>query len=118
MEIARRLETTKKESSLKPLLINSGEKNEHSNDSTTRYLQRFIRSFSSDYFRHAGDVLAEEAAVLGSAIRHILMNGEHINNKNIILSLVQRLEVTADVVQADVIRKTLEIVVGHTMDDI
>lgn len=72
----------------------------------------------SDYFRHAGDVLAEEAAVLGSAIRHILMNGEHINNKNIILSLVQRLEVTTDVVQADVIRKTLEIVVGHTMDDI
>lgn len=72
----------------------------------------------SDYFRHAGDVLAEEAIVLGAAIRHILIKGEHINNKNIILSLVQRLEVTDDVVHADVIRKTLEIVVGHTMDDI
>ena len=71
----------------------------------------------SDHFRHSGEVLAEEAVVLGSIIRHILMRGECINNKNIILSLVQRLEVTEDIVQADVIRNTLEIVVGHTMDD-
>ena len=46
------------------------------------------------------------------------MRGESINNKNIILFLVQRLEVTEDVVLADVIRNTLEIVVGYTMDDI
>ncbi|HED1421898.1 TPA: two-component-system connector protein AriR [Kluyvera georgiana] len=72
----------------------------------------------SDHFRHSGEVLSEEAIVLGSAIRHILMRGESINNKNIILFLVQRLEVTEDVVLADVIRNTLEIVVGYTMDDI
>ncbi len=72
----------------------------------------------SDYFRHAGDALAEEAMVLGAAIRHILIKGEHINNKNIILSLIQTLEVTDDIVHADVIRKNLEIVVGHTIDDI
>ena len=66
----------------------------------------------SDHFRHSGEVLSEEAIVLGSAIRHILMRGESINNKNIILFLVQ------DVVLADVIRNTLEIVVGYTMDDI
>jgi Biofilm development protein YmgB/AriR. len=72
----------------------------------------------SDYFHHAGEALAEEAAVLGGAIRQVLNKGEHINNKNIILSLVHRLETTTDIVQADVIRKTLEIVVGHTMDDI
>lgn len=72
----------------------------------------------SDYFRHAGDALAEEAIVLGAAIRDILIKGQHINNKNIIISLVQTLEVTDDVVHSDVIRKTLEIVVGHTMDDI
>lgn len=72
----------------------------------------------SEHFRHAGEVLAEEAIVLGSAIRHILVRGESINNKNIILALVQRLEVTTDVVHADVIRNTLEIVVGHTIDDI
>ena len=39
----------------------------------------------SDHFRHSGEVLAEEAVVLGSIIRHILMRGECINNKNIIL---------------------------------
>ena len=32
--------------------------------------------------------------------------------------LIQALETTDDVVTADVIRKTLEIVVGYTMDDI
>lgn len=35
----------------------------------------------SDHFRHSGEVLAEEAVVLGSIIRHILMRGECINNK-------------------------------------
>jgi probable RcsB/C two-component-system connector, global regulator of biofilm formation and acid-resistance len=72
----------------------------------------------SDYFYHAGEILAEESVVLGAAIRDVLQKGEQINNKNIILSLVQTLETTHDIVQADVIRKTLEIVVGHTMDDI
>ena len=43
---------------------------------------------------------------------------QHLNNKAIILWLIQALESTDDVVTADVIRKTLEIVVGYTMDDI
>lgn len=72
----------------------------------------------SDYFRHAGDILAEESVALGAAIRNVIIAGESINNKNIMLALIRRLESTEDVVQADVIRKTLEIVVGHTLDDI
>ncbi|MEW5562742.1 biofilm development regulator YmgB/AriR family protein [Enterobacter asburiae] len=72
----------------------------------------------SDYFRHAGDILAEESVALGAAIRNVIIAGESINNKNIMLALIRRLESTEDVVQADVIRKTIEIVVGHTMDDI
>lgn len=72
----------------------------------------------SDYFRHAGDVLAEESVMLGAAIRSVIIAGESINNKNIMLALIRRLESTDDVVQADIIRKTLEIVVGHTVDDI
>ena len=39
-------------------------------------------------------------------------------SKAIILWLIQTLESTDDVVKADVIRKTLEIVVGYTMDDL
>ena len=48
----------------------------------------------------------------------ILQSEGHLNNKAIILWLIQALETTDDVVTADVIRKTLEIVVGYTMDDI
>ncbi|WP_455428012.1 biofilm/acid-resistance regulator YmgB/AriR [Dryocola sp. LX212] len=72
----------------------------------------------SEYFRCAGDLLAEESALLGSAISNILASEGHVTNKAIILWLVNALECTDDVVTADVIRKTLEIVVGYTMDDI
>ncbi|GAL58135.1 putative two-component system connector protein AriR [Pseudescherichia vulneris NBRC 102420] len=72
----------------------------------------------SAYFRNAGDVLADESAVLGVVVRSILASGGHLNNKAIILHLIQAIETTDDVVKSDIIRKTLEIVVDHTMDDI
>ena len=87
----------------------------------------------SDYFRNAGDKLVDESAVMSLAINSILQSEGHLNNKAIILwlkkekkiaddetvkQLIQALETTDDVVTADVIRKTLEIVVGYTMDDI
>ncbi|MDH8515323.1 biofilm development regulator YmgB/AriR family protein [Klebsiella pneumoniae] len=71
----------------------------------------------SDYFRNAGDKLVDESAVMSLAINSILQSEGHLN-KAIILWLIQALETTDDVVTADVIRKTLEIVVGYTMDDI
>ena len=70
----------------------------------------------SDYFRNAGDKLVDESAVMSLAINSILQSEGHLNNKAIILWLIQALETTDDVVTADVIRKTLEIVVGYTMD--
>ncbi|EIW0288034.1 two-component-system connector protein AriR [Klebsiella pneumoniae] len=69
-------------------------------------------------FRNAGDKLVDESAVMSLAINSILQSEGHLNNKAIILWLIQALETTDDVVTADVIRKTLEIVVGYTMDDI
>lgn len=72
----------------------------------------------SSYFRSAGDMLTEETAVLGAAVRDIVSAGKIINNKSLILSLLEMLECTDDVVKSDVIRKTLEIVVGYTSDDI
>ncbi|MDU2479194.1 MAG: biofilm development regulator YmgB/AriR family protein [Klebsiella sp.] len=68
----------------------------------------------SDYFRTAGDKLVDESAVMSLAINSILQSEGHLNNKAIILWLIQALESTDDVVTADVIRKTLEIVVGYT----
>lgn len=72
----------------------------------------------SDYFRTAGDRLADESLILAEAIRGIMASEGHITNKGLILWLIEALETTDDVVAGDVIRKTLEIVVGYTMDDI
>ncbi|KAA1049903.1 biofilm development regulator YmgB/AriR family protein [Pseudocitrobacter sp. 73] len=72
----------------------------------------------SEHFLKAGDMLADEAEILGGAVRHLMAAGETINNKNIITALIESLECTDSVVSADVIRKTLEIVVDHTLDDI
>ncbi|MGY6027387.1 Two-component-system connector protein AriR [Phytobacter sp. AG2a] len=72
----------------------------------------------TDYFKNAGEMLAEEAAILGGVIRSILAYEGQITNKAIILRLINLLENTEDVVTGDVVRKTLEIVVDHTLDDI
>lgn len=72
----------------------------------------------SEYFRNAGDMLADESAILGAVISAILASDEQLTNKAIILGLIEALEATSDVVTGDIIRKTLEIVVDHTLDDI
>lgn len=72
----------------------------------------------SAYFRNAGDMLAEESALLGAVVRSILASGSPLTNKAIILKLIDALESIDDVVTSDIIRKTLEIVVDHTTDDI
>ncbi|WP_258041655.1 biofilm development regulator YmgB/AriR family protein [Citrobacter amalonaticus] len=75
-------------------------------------------SAMSEFFRQASDRLVDESAILETAIASILASDGHISNKAIILWLIGTLERTDDIVTADVIRKTLEIVVGYTMDDI
>lgn len=72
----------------------------------------------SRYFRSAGDLLADEAILLGSVVKKMMLANRVITNKAIILSLILELETTHDVVKADVIRKTLEIIVDHTTDDL
>ncbi|MCA1921045.1 MULTISPECIES: biofilm development regulator YmgB/AriR family protein [Buttiauxella] len=70
------------------------------------------------YFRNAGDMLADEAVLLGAVIRSILATDGHLTNKAIIQRLIEAIESTDDVVTIDIVRKTLEIVVDHTFDDI
>ena len=72
----------------------------------------------SAYFLNAGDMLMDECALLGVVIRSILASEGQLTNKAIILRLIDALESTDDVVTSDIIRKTLEIVVDHTTDDI
>lgn len=72
----------------------------------------------SDYFRNAGELLADESALLAEAIISLKASNGYFTNKDIILWLINTLETTSDIVTSDIIRKTLEIVVGYTSDDI
>ncbi|HAT24393.1 MAG: biofilm development regulator YmgB/AriR family protein [Pantoea sp.] len=69
------------------------------------------------HFREAGDRLEAESRVLDGVIRDIVIHGKRVTSKAIILYLIAELESTTDVVQLDVLRHCLEIVVGRTPDD-
>ncbi|WP_286808859.1 biofilm development regulator YmgB/AriR family protein [Leclercia sp. UBA2479] len=72
----------------------------------------------AQHFSTAGGSLQDEAAVLGAAIRCMMVCGESLSNKELILQLIHALDVTTDPKACDIIRNTLEIVVGYTRDDI
>ncbi|MDF7650937.1 biofilm development regulator YmgB/AriR family protein [Erwiniaceae bacterium L1_54_3] len=55
--------------------------------------------------------------MLGLVIRSLMATEGKVSNKAIILSLVGALESTHDAQQADLLRRTLEIVVGHTPEN-
>lgn len=68
-------------------------------------------------FRSADDKLQAESAVLDAVIRNIAVNGRKVTSKAIIMSLIAELECTDDVVQMDVLRNCLEIIVGRQPSD-
>ncbi|WP_157293301.1 biofilm development regulator YmgB/AriR family protein, partial [Escherichia coli] len=45
------------------------------------------------------------------------LSGDNVNNKKIIISLIPSLETTSEIIKADWILKTLEIVLPFTADD-
>lgn len=70
-----------------------------------------------NYFHSGGELFKPEVEVLERVIRNILTSGGHVSNKSIILCLIRELESTSDSEQLDILRKTLEMVVGRTPDD-
>lgn len=85
---------------------------------TTDFYEELPNAALSNYFRSAGGLLTEEWALLQTVTGAILDAKEPLTNKAIILRLIHEIESTRDVVRADIIRKTLEIIVDHTQDDI
>ncbi|MEL8125145.1 two-component-system connector protein AriR [Escherichia coli] len=69
------------------------------------------------YFGISGKLLEVESEVLGQAVTNLMLSGDNVTNKNIILILITSLETTSYILKADVIRKTLEIVLRYTADD-
>lgn len=71
-----------------------------------------------NFFHSAGQRLTEETEMLGQAVRKLIAKGIPVTNKAIILQLIAEIENTQSAQRLDVIRQTLEIVVGRTPDDI
>lgn len=69
------------------------------------------------HFRGAGERLEAETLILDAAIRDIVIRGKKVTSKAIIIYLIAELESTTDVIELDVLRHCLEIVVGRTPDD-
>ncbi|MFP5596072.1 biofilm development regulator YmgB/AriR family protein [Kluyvera sp. 142486] len=70
-----------------------------------------------NFFSRSGEAMAEETKLLGDVAQEMLEARMPLTNKNLIICLIKSLECAEGVVQADIIRKTLEIVVSHTVDD-
>ncbi|CRH37526.1 Regulatory protein AriR [Pantoea ananatis] len=70
-----------------------------------------------EFFRSEGEHLAQETELLGRVIRNIVSDERRVTNKAIILYLIAELESTDDEFHIELLRRTLEIVVGRTPDD-
>lgn len=76
-----------------------------------------IESEIVQHFRNAGTKLSAETAVLGAVVHQIIAQGQRVTNKAIILHLIAELDCTSDPLEQNVLRNTLEVVVGRTPDD-
>ncbi|WP_413676685.1 biofilm development regulator YmgB/AriR family protein [Pantoea dispersa] len=79
--------------------------------------QSSIEADIIQHFRSGGGALAAETAVLDAVIRDIVIHGKKVTSKAIILHIIAELESTTDVVELDILRSALEMVVGKTPDD-
>lgn len=75
-------------------------------------------SHLSDYLKHAGPQFHDEKNVIFSLFNELSSTQSQVSNKDIILSLLKKLEAETDMVKLDIYRKALEIVVQRTPDDI
>ncbi|EIC83442.1 biofilm/acid-resistance regulator YmgB/AriR [Serratia sp. M24T3] len=70
-----------------------------------------------DSIRHIDNKFDSEREVIGAIARNIIAVQGYLTNKDIILRLISELEITRDVVQQDILRNALELVLGVTPDD-
>ncbi|EGO5047139.1 hypothetical protein KZL92_004932 [Escherichia coli] len=62
--------------------------------------------------------LSEEKLAIDKAVRDLYLYNEHVDNKSIILKLLSFLSSADDIVEKDIIRNALEVVLNFTLDDI
>ncbi|EFI4021778.1 hypothetical protein GYM41_002066 [Escherichia coli] len=62
--------------------------------------------------------LSEEKLAIDKAVRDLYLYNERVDNKSIILKLLSFLSSADDIVEKDIIRNALEVVLIFTLDDI
>ncbi|HHH7923132.1 TPA: biofilm development regulator YmgB/AriR family protein [Escherichia coli] len=62
--------------------------------------------------------LSEEKLAIDKAVRDLYLCNEHVDNKSIILKLLSFLSSADDIVEKDIIRNALDVVLLFTLDDI
>ncbi|QKJ87003.1 Biofilm development protein AriR [Paramixta manurensis] len=72
----------------------------------------------TDYFNNAGDLLKTEGEVIKQIVADLRRRKSAFSNKDIIICLLEKLETESDVVQLDIYRHALEMVVQQTPDDL
>lgn len=65
------------------------------------------------YF-HGANSFSGEAKVFGSIINKLVAEGRHVGKRSLILKLIEKLEVTSDVVGPDLCRQILDVIVSNT----
>lgn len=71
----------------------------------------------ASYFRSSSNLLKKKSAVLKQAVTNLMLSSNNVNNKNIILSLIHSLKTTSNILKANVIKKTLKIVLQYTANN-
>ncbi|MDF7657622.1 biofilm/acid-resistance regulator YmgB/AriR [Erwiniaceae bacterium L1_54_6] len=71
-----------------------------------------------DYFNNIDAQFGSEKAVLNEIYQDLASRKVFVGNKDIIASLIERLESESDVIKLDIYRNALEIVVQQTPDDL
>jgi len=72
----------------------------------------------SNFLQNTGSAFGEEKNLLATAIKEISAQKGYISNKQLIIWLITQLETSKDVLHNDLVRRSLEVVVGFTQDDI
>ena len=80
--------------------------------------ERTVESQISDYFAVADSLLTSEKAVINDARLEVSARKGFVTNKDLIGCLLEKLETETDVVQLDIYRNALELIVQRTPDDL
>lgn len=75
-----------------------------------------VESAVSDYFGSSTVHYEEEYRVISGIISHKISNHGRVSNKDVVLGLINMLDHSDDVLEQDILRNALEIVLCRTGD--